>query len=230
MKLSKETIEVLKNYGNINQGMMFRAGKIIRTVNAQKNILSSAEISEEFPTNFAVYDINNLLGVISVDDSPEFEFSTEELKIKGKGGRSSLRYGLCDADVIVAAPDKDVVIPSEDIKFNLSKDDLLYVLKINRLLSLPNIVVESDGSEVYIKSIDVKESQSNNMVNYDKLHVGSGDGSVYTMILKSELVEKLMPMDYEVIISSKGITQFKNQEKKLTYWITTEPGSTYQSA
>jgi len=96
MKLSKETIEVLKNYGNINQGMFFRTGKTLRTVNSHKNILTSAEISEEFPTNFGVYDINNFLGVISADESPEFEFSDKEVKIKCKGGRSTIRYGFCD--------------------------------------------------------------------------------------------------------------------------------------
>ncbi len=227
MKLSKETIEVLKNFGNINQGMYFRTGKTLRTVNSHKNILSTAEISDEFPTNFGVYDINNFLGVISADSDPEFEFSDKEVNIKCRGGRSTIRYGFCEPDVIVVAPEKDITMPSEDIKFTLSKDDLAWVLQISRLLSTPNIVVESDGGEVFLTT---KDLQSGNMSNSNKLKLDNGNGSSYNMIFRTEFVEKLMSGNYQVTISSKGIAQFKNTDRKITYWITTENGSTFQPA
>ena len=227
MKLSKETIEVLKNYGNINQGMYFRAGKTLRTVNSHKNILTSAEISEEFPTNFGVYDINNFLGVISADESPEFEFSDQEVKIKCKGGRSTIRYGFCDADVIVVAPEKDIVMPSEDIKFDLSKDDLQWVLQVGRLLSSTHIVVESDGAEVNLSTTDL---QMNNTANTNKLKVGDGNGTKYNMIFRSEFIEKLMTGNYTVTISAKGIAHFQNNDRKIQYWITTETGSKFEAA
>jgi hypothetical protein len=223
MKLSKETIEVLKNYGNINQGMYFRAGKTLRTVNSHKNILTSAEISEEFPTNFGVYDINN----ISADESPEFEFSDKEVNIKCKGGRSTIRYGFCDADVIVTAPDKDIVMPSEDVKFDLSKDDLQWVLQISRLLSTPHIIVESDGSEVVLKTTDI---QSANMSNSNQLKVGDGNGTKYSLIFRTEFIEKLMSGNYTLTISAKGIAHFQNNDRKIQYWITTETGSKFEAA
>lgn len=226
MKLSKETIEVLKNYGNINQGMYFRTGKTLRTVNSHKNILTSAEISEEFPANFGVYDINNFLGVISADDSPEFEFSDKEVKIKCKGGRSSIRYGFCDADVIVVAPEKDIVMPSEDIKFDLSSEDLKWVLQISRLLSTPQIVVESDGTEVILKTIDL---QMSNASNSNELKVDTGNGNKYSMIFRAEFIEKLMTGNYTVTISSKGIAHFQNNDRKIQYWITTETGSKFEA-
>lgn len=227
MKLSKETIEVLKNYGNINQGMFFRTGKTLRTVNSHKNILTSAEISEEFPTNFGVYDINNFLGVISADESPEFEFSDKEVKIKCKGGRSTIRYGFCDADVIVVAPEKDIVMPSEDIKFNLSSEDLKWVLQISRLLSTPHIIVESDGTEVLLKTTDL---QMSNVSNSNQLKVDNGNGNKYNMIFRAEFIEKLMAGSYTVTISAKGIAHFQNNDRKIQYWITTETGSKFEAA
>jgi hypothetical protein len=227
MKLSKETVEVLKNYGNINQGMYFRQGKTLRTVNSHKNILTSAEISEDFPINFGVYDINNFLGVISADDSPEFEFSNAEVNIKCKGGRSTIRYGFCDADVIVTAPEKDIVMPSEDVKFDLSKDDLQWVLQISRLLSTPHIIVESDGTEVLLKTTDL---QMTNASNSNKLKVADGNGSKYNMIFRTEFIEKLMSGNYGVTISAKGIAHFQNNDRKIQYWITTETGSKFEAA
>ena len=226
MKLSKETIEVLKNYGNINQGMFFRTGKTLRTVNSHKNILTSAEISEEFPTNFGVYDINNFLGVISADVDPEFEFSDKEVNIKCRNGRSTIRYGFCEPDVIVVAPEKDITMPSEDINFTLSKDDLAWVLQISRLLSTPNIVVESDGKKVTVVTLDL----ANDSAHTDALEIGQGNGNKYRMVFKTENLTKILAGSYEVAISSKGISHYKHKTQPLQYWITTEAGSTFTGA
>ena len=40
MKLSNETIAVLKNFGAINQGILFKPGKKLKTVSSHKNILA----------------------------------------------------------------------------------------------------------------------------------------------------------------------------------------------
>ena len=64
MKLSTETISVLKNFGAINQGILFKKGKTLKTVSSHKNILAEVTIKEDIPAEFGVYDLQFLVGCI----------------------------------------------------------------------------------------------------------------------------------------------------------------------
>ena len=48
MKLSKDTIEVLKNFYDINQSIVVKKGNKLKTVNTLKNILAHATVKEDF--------------------------------------------------------------------------------------------------------------------------------------------------------------------------------------
>ena len=67
MKLTAETTAILKNYAAINQNIQFKQGQSLSTISPQKNILTTAEISEDIPNTFAIYDLNKLLGALSKD-------------------------------------------------------------------------------------------------------------------------------------------------------------------
>lgn len=228
MKLSKDTIDVLKNFGAINQGILFRKGKKLKTVNSHKNILTSAEIVEDIPVEFGIYDLNNFLSVLTLDDSPSLEFpeNSEELKISCRNGKGKIRYGFCKPNLIVTAPEKDITMPSPEIIFNLSSEDFSWILKSASILSSPHITVESDGSKMFVSTKDL----SNDASNANTLEVGDGNGDVYKIIFKTEHIEKIMPGNYTISIASKGIAHFKNAQKKIEYWITTENGSTFEGS
>ena len=49
MKLSNETVAILKNYASINQNIQFKQGNTLSTISPQKNILSKTEIGEDIP-------------------------------------------------------------------------------------------------------------------------------------------------------------------------------------
>ena len=54
MKLSKSTLDILKNFSNINQSICFKQGTELSTLSIQKNILSRANVEEAFPRTFAI--------------------------------------------------------------------------------------------------------------------------------------------------------------------------------
>ena len=58
MRLSEQTVSLLKNFAGINQNIQFKAGNKLQTISAQKNILVDAEVPELFPSDFAIYDLN----------------------------------------------------------------------------------------------------------------------------------------------------------------------------
>ena len=227
MKLSTNTISVLKNFGNINQGIYFKEGTTLKTVSAHKNILAEVTISENIPTNFGVYDLNNFLSVVSLHkDDPSFEFDSKHVVIVGNNGRSKIKYRFCEPTMIVVPPEKSINMPDPEISFTLSAEDYNWILRAAAVLSSPQIAVESDGKKVSIVTLDVL----NDSAHTDSLEIGDGNGDVYRMVFKTENINKLLEGSYDVKISSKGVSHFSNKNLPLQYWITTEAGSKFQKA
>ena len=226
MKLSTYTISILKNFGAINQGILFKKGKILKTVSSQKNILAEVVLDEEIPTEFGVYDLNNFLSVVSLHkDDPSFEFDDKHVVIVGNKGRSKIKYRFCEPTMIVIPPEKQLTMPKAEINFTLSKEDFDWTMRVASILSSPHIAVESDGDKVSIVTIDLQ----NDSAHTDRLTLNANSlGSRYRMIFKTENLAKLMNGNYEVNISSKGIAHFKNIDIPLQYWVSTETGSSYQ--
>jgi hypothetical protein len=227
MKLSGETLSVLKNFGTINQGIFFKQGKTLKTVSSHKNILAEVTIKEEIPADFGVYDLNNFLSVVSLHkDDPSFEFDEKHVVIVGNKGRSKIKYRFCEPTMIVTPPEKQFVMPEAEIKFTFSSEDFDWVLRAASVLSYPHIAIESDGKKVSIVTLDLQ----NDAAHTDALEIAEGNGNKFKMIFKTENLTKVLPGVYEVAISSKGVSHFKNKNVPLQYYISTEAGSKFEAA
>ena len=227
MQLSTDTIKLLKNFGVINQGIYFKQGKVLKTMSSGKNILAEVTIKEEIPTNFGIYDLNKFLSVVSLhSDNPTFEFGDKEVKIVGNKGRSKIKYRFCEPSMINVPPEKQLAMPSPEVSFELSAEDFAWVMKAAGVLGSPQIAVESDGEKVNVVTLDLQ----NDSAHTESLEIANESGNKYRMIFKTENISKIMPGTYEVSISSKGISNFKNKTIPLQYWITTEQGSNFQKA
>ena len=66
MKLSDNTVALLKNFAGINNSILVKKGNRLRTISVAKNILAEADITEEFPRDFAIYDLNQFLNGLSL--------------------------------------------------------------------------------------------------------------------------------------------------------------------
>ena len=222
MKLSNETLSVLKNFGNINQGIQFKKGKVLKTVSSHKNILAEVTINEDVPSDFAIYDLNRFLSVLSLhDESTEIELDENNKAANLKSGRKKTSYKLCAIEMIKNSPDKTIVMPSVDVSFTLSSDDLDAVMKSAAVLGSPHIAVKSDGAKIVVAQLDNKDSSSHS----SELEIAEGDGKKYNMVFKTEHL-RMIPGSYTVSISFRGIASFKHTEKSIQYWIATEAGST----
>lgn len=221
MKLSENTLNVLKNFATINQGIVFKTGSTLRTISKQQNVLAKFTVTESFDMDFAIYDLNRLLSVLSSLDSPELKIDSENIKIITN--KSKATYGLSDATMVVSAPEKDIVIQNAEVKFLLTKDNLNQVLKLSVVLGLPNIVVRGNRKQISVAAIDVKNSDS----DVFSIDVGDTDSEFEFIFITENF--KMIPGDYNVEISSKGISHFKSKKEPLEYWIATEIGSKYES-
>ena len=220
MKLSKHTLNMLKNFSDINMSIEIKEGNILRTVSVQKNILAQAELEDSFPQDFAIYELNRFLGAISLFDDPEFKFNGKSTNIGT--ARHSVDYVYCDPSMIVTPPENNINFPEPEVKFTLTQDALSQVMKASNVLGTPEIAVESDSGNINIKALDVKyDSTDTFTVNLDEK-----SDNKFKFVFKTENM-KMLPGNYDVEISSKGISHFTMQGQKLQYWIATEASSTF---
>ncbi len=226
MKLSGDTLNILKNFAAINQGIWFKKGKTLRTVSPHKNVMAEATINEEIPSEFGVYDLNNFLSVLTLHkDDPVIDFDASNILISGLQGRSKIKYRFCAPNMIVAAPDKAITMPDAEITLDLKQEDFDWIMKAAGVLSSNYVAFESDGENIYVIALDM----TNDAAHTDSLEIAKGNGDKYKMIFKIENI-KMISGSYEVKISSKGISNFKHKTLNLQYWIATETGSKFEKA
>ena len=220
MKLSNETLTVLKNFSSINQGIQFKQGSKLTTVSTGKTVLAQAILKDKFPQDFCIYDLNQFLSVNSLfKDKAELEF--DDSNITFKSGRSKIKYRMTAKEMIVTPPEKEITLPSVDCVFTLNSEDYDTIMKTASVLSSPNIGVNSDGEKIEIVTFD----SSDNSAHTNSLEVGQGNGKKYSIVFKTENI-KLIPGSYDVQISFKGIGHFKNTKEDIQYWIAFEAKET----
>jgi hypothetical protein len=227
MKLSANTLNILKNFAGINESIYVKPGNVIETISKQKNILAKAELTDTFDAEFGIHDLNNFLGnlTLSRDSQPEIEIEEKNIIIKGgPGGISNTEYRKATKETILVPPDKTISMENAEIKFSLDAQYLEWISRVASALGSPNIAFVSDGENVKVETFDAKDDSSH--VNSTKLSV-SGNGKTYRMVFSTENL-RFIPGAYEITIASKGIGHFKNTTLAVEYWVTTETGSKYE--
>jgi hypothetical protein len=221
MKLSNETLAVLKNFSTINSGLLFKQGSTISTVSSSKTVLAQAILKDQFPQEFAIYDLPNFLSVLSLGkDTPELDFDDKHVYVKSLGGRSKIKYRVTEKHMIVTPPEKMIVLPSVEISFELSSDDYDWIMRTANVLQSPNVAVVGDGNKLKITSYDT----SNDAAHANSIDLGDTDKE-FRAVFKTENL-KMIPGVYQVDISSKGVAHFKNVKDSIEYWIATEKDAT----
>ena len=223
MKLSKHTLSMLKNFSDINMSIEIKEGNILRTVSVQKNILAQAELEDSFPQDFAIYELNRFLGAVSLFDDPEFTFNGKSTNIGTT--KHSVDYVYCDPSMIVTPPENNITFPDPEVKFTLSQDALSQIMKASNVLGTPEIAIEGGphpNDVIRIKALDV----NNDSTDTFKVVLDEKSEHTFMFVFKTENM-KMIPGNYDVEISSKGISHFTLQGQKLQYWIATEASSTY---
>ena len=221
MKLSEKTLTLLKNFSNINQSILFKQGSSLRTISVMKNILAEATIDEDLPTDFGIYDLGQFLNGLALHNRPELDFQNEGY-VYIKEGRMRSKYFFADPKVIVTPPEKEITLPSEDVSFTLSTDQLDKLLKAAGIYQLPDLTVVGRNGVVKIQVRDRKNDTSNDFA----ITVGETDDT-FSFNFKVENI-KILPGTYDVVVSKKLLSRFTSQNYNLKYYIALEPDSTFE--
>ena len=221
MKLSDKTLSLLKNFSGINQSILFKEGSSLRTISVMKNILAEATITETFPKDFGIYDLNQFLNGLNLHQTPELDFENDKY-VMIREGKSRSKYFFADPSVIVIPPDKEIVLPSEDVCFVLNTQQLDKLLKAAAIYQLPDLSAVGEAGVVKLVVRDKKNDTSNDF----SIVVGETD-SIFTFNFKVENI-KILPGSYDVVISQKLLSQFTSTDRDLKYYIAMEPDSVFE--
>ena len=221
MQLTEKTLAVLKNFSSINQSILFKKGNTIRTMSVMKNILAEADISEEIPQDFAIYDLVQFLNGISLYGDPDLDFQNESYLTIRDGKNHRTKYFFADPSVVVAPPDKTLTLPTEDVSFVLDTNNLTQLLKAAAIYQLPDFSVVGEAGAVKLVVRDKKNDTSNEFA----IVVAETD-KTFSFNFKVENI-KIIPGTYDVVISQKLLSRFVNENYNLTYYIALEPDSTF---
>jgi hypothetical protein len=225
MKISKNTLSILKNFSVINPGIQFKKGNVLRTISNQKNIYAKCVVEENFPTDFAIYDLSQFLSIISLDKNEiELEFDDKNIIVYSLNHRSKTYYRGCSSSMIIIPPEKDITMPSDDVQFSLSESDFKWILNSAAVLSNPHISVMSIDNSIRI----VANNTQDNSAHIQELNLETETKHNFNFVFKTENISKILPGSYDVKISSKGIAHLTNLNINLEYFITTEVGSSFE--
>ena len=219
MNLSSDTVNVLKNFSDINQNILVKPGNKIQTISTMKNILAEAEVSEKFEDEFAIYDLPEFLRSVELFEKPELKFNGGT-NVKISQSSQSIKYFFADKSVIVS-PSKGINMPDKHVTFTLKKDDFARLMKGATTLNLPDIAVKGDGKIIKMIATDKKNKSSNEY----SINVGETDKS-FTGFFRTENFKQIVD-DYDVAISKAKISHFVNRNKSVQYWIALEPDSEF---
>jgi hypothetical protein len=217
MKFSNETLTVLKSFTAINKSILLSSGNVLKTITPEKTLIAIADITDEIPSDACIYDLSRFLSILSLYNDPDVEFFDKYFIISE--GKRRTKYVFADLSMIHTPPEKEITIPSADVTVSVSDGDLSAVLKAAGVLQFSEIAFVGEGGKCYLKAID----SSNNGADDFGIEIGETVDD-FQIIIKTDNL-KLMPLDYEVTLCSKGISEFKG--KGVTYYVAIDSKSTY---
>ena len=217
MKFSNETLTVLKSFTAINKSILLSSGNVLKTITPEKTLIAIADITDEIPSDACIYDLSRFLSILSLYNDPDVEFFDKYFIISE--GKRRTKYVFADLSMIHTPPEKEITIPSADVTVSVSDGDLSAVLKAAGVLQFSEIAFVGEGGKCYLKAID----SSNNGADDFGIEIGEAVDD-FQIIIKTDNL-KLMPLDYEVTLCSKGISEFKG--KGVTYYVAIDSKSTY---
>tara|TARA_B100001029_G_scaffold73450_1_gene59986 strand:- start:764 stop:1423 length:660 start_codon:yes stop_codon:yes gene_type:complete len=216
--LSKPTLEILKNFCSINKSLVINPGNKLSTLSINKNILVYADVEESFDSQLSIYDLGVFLGGLSLFEQPSIDTSRDNyVTVSDTKGRSKTKFFYADPDIITQPPEKEINLPSEDVKFRLESTALQQLQRAASVYQLPDLCLFGDGEKMNLCLTDKKNDTSNTY----SIEVGKSDDE-FCYCFKVENL-KLLLGDYNVTLSKSNVALFQGEGIK--YFIALEPNA-----
>jgi hypothetical protein len=225
MKLSDQTLTLLKNFASINANIVMNPGTVIKTMSESKTIMSQATITEDVPSKFGIYDLNEFLGVVNMFDSPSLDFDQNMKFVKVAESNKSVKYFFSDTSILTS-PTKDITMPPCEVTFTLTSADMANIRKAASALGVTDLVIRTSPNEVAKLVVTDTEDATSNTYEVDITNCSAAGITCNFVFNISNF--KFINDDYDVSISSKLLSNFKAKNNPVQYWVALEKKSTFE--
>jgi hypothetical protein len=215
MKLSENTLSVLKNFSSINSGIVLQKGNLQKTISPEKSILVEAEVEDVLPEQFGIYDLNQFLGNISTLNNPDLTFTDNAVLMND--GDITFNYYSCSTNLIVSPPDKELKLKQVDVSFSLTNAILTKLLRLAAMNNLTHLSVVGKKGEIRLQT----HEKANDTSNHASFKLNDYNGEDFSASFKVENI-KLIPGDYDVEIQLGAFAKFVSKSGKIKYFIALE--------
>jgi hypothetical protein len=220
MKLSKETLSVLKQFATINTNIVIKPGTKFSTMSASKDIMSEFEGSDQFDKQISIFNLNEFLGVVGSFESPELDLDDKFLTVKED--KQKVKYIYAD-ESLLTTPSKSINMPKAEVVFDLSASQFAKIQKMAAVLAVEDLAFIGDGKKIIARVFDSKNPTGN---QFD-IDLETKTAETFNALFKVEKMKLLNEQDFNVEISSKKISKFTCTGIKLTTFIAVETSSTF---
>lgn len=222
MKISSDTLNILKNFAGINSNIVVKPGNILRTLSSSRNIYAEAKVAETFDVEFGIYDLNKFLATVSLFKDPEFDFQEKHVAISSASSNAHINYFYSDTSLLTSPP-KNFNVPKCQIQFDLNTKDFNELLRASAVLQAPDLAVVCDGDSIELRVHDKRDDTSHQYA----INISNTDNKTNChAYLKTENL-KFIAGDYTVSVSNKNISEFSNNNVNIKYWISLELDSVW---
>jgi len=229
MILSDDTLNVLKNFATINPNLVLKPGQRVSTISEAKTIMATAEIVEDFPQEFGIYDLNEFLSVYGLIENPQVDFQEKSVVISNTVGGNKLanqqkiNYFFAEQDILTT-PQKDIQMPNAELGVNIAEDVMAQIRKAAAVLGHTELTLSGSNGVITAKVSDGRDATSNSFdIELDKDNSCKNEFDFVISIPNL----KLLPGDYFVSISSKLISNWTNSNYPVEYFIALEKNSVF---
>lgn len=222
MKLTDNTMAVLKNFSTIQPNIVLREGDVIKTLAETKNVMAVAKLDQTFDKSVGIYNLDEFMNLLGLVDTCDLDWRDEFVKISDESGRSSVKYFYSDTSILTS-PAKDIEFPGGEVKFELDESTLSRIRRAASALGHEKVSISPVDGGIQLSVVDPSDATSN---AFYIVVPGSCESDDFNFVMNISNL-KLISGDYDVEISSRLISKFTNKSKEVTYFIALEKSSTY---
>jgi len=233
LTLSKRTIDLLSNFSAVNQSILFRKGKVLRSMHSGYQMFTRADISEDIPEEFAIYDLNTFLSTLSSFEKPVVKLDSKNQRLIVSQGQRKTYLKFADLDHIITPAEGEIKLKEVFCNFEITKDALTNVQKMLGILSLPEFAITAKKGKLSMECINSENIQQNeNTENFYSDTIGKVEGDDFRVVLRGEYINYLLKEDYKISIGKfkknddeAALVNFKAAD--VSYFVASEESSVF---
>ena len=216
LKLEASTLDVLKHFATINPTLHFRKGSTLKTMSKAKSLAAKVTLKQHIPRDFAISDLGRFIDAVSLFEHPEITLDDSFCTIKYERATVWCRYAD-DRFIQQMNPDKDFKFPEVYFSFKLAAADFVALKRSMSVFGCSQTAVAGDG-----KKMSLKVLASDNKSDVFNLVIAD-TGKHFKAVIAAENL-KMLPQDYQVLISDKGMAHLKSVDGAMEYWTAVSTG------